>query len=61
MVCVLSPSLWLSFRPLRLYKNTEGLSQTLERAGYPYFYLFGQMGQALKIPWRQLEQHPGEL
>ena len=40
MVCVVSPSLSLSFRPLRFYKNTEGLSQTLQRAGYPYFYLF---------------------
>ena len=38
MVCVVSPSLWYSFHPLRFYKNTEGHSQILERAGYPYIY-----------------------
>ena len=40
MVCVFSPSLWLNVRPVRFYKTTEGLSRTLGRAGYPYFYLF---------------------
>lgn len=42
-----SPSFPLALLPTPyvLTKNTEGLGQTLEKAGYPYFYLLGQWGR----------------
>lgn len=62
MVCLLSPSLWLSFHPLCFLQKyrLKALVKHLREQGIHTLTTW-TMGQVLKRPWRQLEQHPGEL